>query len=722
MGSEHYDIALADLAGGFEALRPPNRASIATGAADNLIIKQPGAAGKNWDCAETPYMVEPMNMLASRQHEAEVFVGPARTGKTVSLLLGWASHAIVNDPGDMLMIHMSKEKAREFSKTDLGRALEDSPKIAGMKTGRMVDDNTFDTMFRHGMWLRVAWPTVGNVSGSTYRYTACTDIDRIENAENLDGEGPLFDMMRKRTTTFLSRGMTLVESSPGKPVIDPGWQPVTAHEAPPVKGILGIYNRSDRRRWYWQCPECAEHFEAAPGLKLFHLPSDQELMETVRTADISLLAKEFGSRIWCPRCGSKIEAKWKRDLNQGGVWVPDHCTIDEFGILHGQPLTSTIVGYWLGGVAAAFQPWQSLIERHLQGLKDYALTGSEETLKTTTNVDQGLPYTPRYLVENQGRHRGPAEKAEVGLPRYICPLQTRTVVVSVDVQGGQNARFVVQAHAVGPWMEKWVIDRREIKLSRREGTGAEFAPLDPARYLEDWDQLTETILRATYRTAIDGREIRVKMLVVDTGGEDGATANAYLWYRKLRALGLHTRVRLYKGGTVKNAPAIKETMVGARRPGEKGDIPLLLCNTNLLSDGVDAGLKRDTEGPGYIHLPAVKHPTINPDGWVNQAFFDELTAEVRNEDGLWGQIRKRNETFDLLRMARVGMLALGLDKVKDWSDGSLPDWLQPLDRNSEVITTEDRRAMQANTPIAVDQTPAAPRVQRVRRVSVANLR
>lgn len=722
MQSEHYDIALADLASGFEALRPPNRASIAVGAADNLIIKQPGAAGKNWDCTETPYMVEPMNMLASRQHEAEVFVGPARTGKTASLLLGWASHAIVNDPGDMLMIHMSKEKAREFSKTDLGRALDDSPKIAAMKTGRMVDDNTFDTMFRHGMWLRVAWPTVGNVSGSTYRYTACTDIDRIENAENLDGEGPLFDMMRKRTTTFLSRGMTLVESSPGKPVIDPGWKPVTPHEAPPVKGILGIYNRSDRRRWYWQCPECAEHFEAAPGLKLFHLPSDQELMETVRTSDISMLAKEFGSRIWCPCCGAKIEAKWKRDLNQQGLWLPDNCTVDEFGIIHGQPLTSTIVGYWLGGVAAAFQPWHSLVERHLQGLKDYALTGSEETLKTTVNVDQGLPYTPRHLVESQGRHRGPMEKAEVGLPKYVAPLQTRTVVVSVDVQGGQNARFVVQAHAVGPWMEKWVIDRREIRLSRRAGTGAEFAPLDPARYLEDWDLLTETILRATYRTAIEGREIRVKMLVVDTGGEDGATANAYLWYRKLRALGLHTRVRLYKGGSTKNAPAIKETMVGARRPGEKGDVPLLLCNTNLLSDGVDAGLKRDTEGPGYIHLPAVQHTTLNPDGWVNQAFFDELTAEVRNEDGIWTQIRKRNETFDLLRMARVGMLALGLDKVKDWSDQALPTWLQPLDRNSEVITSEDRRAMQANTPIVVDQTPAAPRVQRVRRVSVANLR
>lgn len=46
-------------------------------------------------------------------------------------------------------------------------------------------------MFRNGMWVRIAWPTVSNVSGSTYRYTAITDYDRIPNADNVDGEGSL---------------------------------------------------------------------------------------------------------------------------------------------------------------------------------------------------------------------------------------------------------------------------------------------------------------------------------------------------------------------------------------------------------------------------------------------------------------------------------------------------------------------------------------------------
>lgn len=190
------------------------------------------------------------------------------------------AHAIVNDPGDMLFIQMSKDKAREFSKTDIDRAIRNSPKVQAMLTGRTVDSNTFDTMFRHGMWLRTAWPTVSNVSGSTYRYTACTDYDRIENADNVGGEGPLFDLMKKRTTTFQSRGMSLIESSPGYPLTDPAWRPATAHEAPPTGGILNLYNRSDRNRWYWTCPDCHDWFEAAPGLALFDLPPLNNCLRT----------------------------------------------------------------------------------------------------------------------------------------------------------------------------------------------------------------------------------------------------------------------------------------------------------------------------------------------------------------------------------------------------------------------------------------------------------
>jgi phage terminase large subunit GpA-like protein len=719
---QHYAVALGDICAGYPALKPPKRVTVSQGASDNLVIKQPGAAGGPWSGDETPYMTEPMNMLASRRHEALVFVGPARTGKTAGLLLGWMAHNVVNDPGDMLFVQMSKEKAREFSKTDVDRAIRHSPNVQALKGTRAIDSNTFDSMFRHGMFLRIAWPTVSNVSGSTYRYVAITDLDRIANAENVDGEGPLFDLARKRTTTFQSRGMCLAESSPGVEIESPDWRPATPHEAPPVRGILGIYNRSDRRRWYWRCPDCREGFEAAPGLGLFNLPSEAELIESVRSMSIPKLAAEWGSRIVCPHCGSIIDAKHKQHLNRTGRWLAEGQIIDVDGNVLNDPPPATIAGYWLGGVAATYQKWQSLVERYLQGLADYALTGNEETLKTTVNTDQGMPYMSRHLAEASSNKGAIEDRTDAALKRYVVPAETRCLLAAVDVQGGVNARFVVQVHAVGPNMEQWLVDRHEIRESLRDGVGGGFAPIDPASHPEDWDVLTEKLLRATWRTPIDGREIVLKMLTVDTGGEDGVTHNAYAWWRRLKGEKLHHRVMLYKGASEPKAPILRESMVGKRGGRSKPDVPLYQCNPNLLSDAVDAGLRRETPGPGFIHFPPPKHPRTNPTGWLAASFFDELKSEVRLPNGTWSQIRKRNESFDLCRMIRAAMLKLGIDRV-DWN--RVPAWLAPLEKNSLLITVDERREMQQNERIP-DAVPAPeptvqvlrPRAKKQRRSSV----
>lgn len=701
-----YAKALLDICGGFAALRPPKRVTVAEGAAQTLVINQPGGYVGPWSADETPYMVEPMNMLASRSHEAVCFVGPARTGKTMGLLDAWIAHCVVNDPGDMAVIQMTQEKAREYSKTRIDRMIRHSPALKAMKSASSQHDNTHDKMFKHGMWLRIAWPTVTNLSGSDYRYVAFTDYDRMP--DDVDGEGAPFTLGLKRTTTFLSRGMCMVESSPGRDVTDPNWRPVTPHEAPPTGGILGIYNRSDRRRWYWQCLHCREHFEVTPGLSLFGLPSDDELLEMVREADLGALASQY-NRVICPHCGSIHTPKDKHELNRRGVWLRDGEKITPDGERYGEPLTSTIAGYWLGGAAAAYQHWRSLIMRHLQGLREYALTGSELTLKTTVNTDQGLPYTPRALVE--AAKGGGQIRQDDRLERYVVPEAARFLVAAVDVQGGTNARFVVQVHAVGVHMEQWLVDRFEIKESERAGVGSEFAPIDPAAYAEDWHTLTKKVVTATYKTPIEGRELQVLLTVVDSGGEDGVTDKAYAWFRALRQAKLHDRVMLVKGSNVKMQGMIRQTLVGNRSGKEKGDVPLYILNTDTLKDAVHAGLRRATPGPGYIHIP----------GWANKAFLDELHhSEIRGKTGKWEQVRKRNEAFDLAAYVRAGCLKLGADKIKNWDKA--PAWAAPLPDNRELVTREERREAKAEIaaaplPMPVVRRPVVVRQRRVARSS-----
>lgn len=616
-----------------------------------------------------------MNMLASRVHEAVCFVGPSRTGKTMGLLDGWVSHSVLNDPGDMLIVQMSQEKAREYSKTRIDRAIRNSPGLHAMMSARGNDDNTHDKLFKNGMWLKIGWPSASQLSSSDYRYVALTDYDRFP--DDIDGEGSGYQLALKRTQTFLSRGMCMVESSPGRDIQDPHWIPASSHEAPPVNGILGIYNRSDRRRWNWKCPDCSTYFEAKPGLGLFAtLPPEHELLEIVRKNDLHALASHHAVVV-CPHCGSIIEQKWKPHLNrlETARWVAEGQSVTTDGDVIGEYPRSNIAGYWLGGVAAAYQKWDSMLLRYLQGLREYVLSGAEMTLKATVNTDQGMPYLPRHLAEardNRSEHKPEA------IPRFMVPDWARFIVCAVDVQGGQKGRFVVSAHAIGMHNEQAIIDRYEITTSPR----GENVQIDPAGYVEDWNAITTRVIDSTYRID-DKRELRVLGTVVDSGGEEGTTPNAYAWYRGLRRMGLTDRVMLVKGGDISDQ--VKRGNPRDPRTNKPlRDVALWIVNTDYFKDQVAGMRRRRDPGPSYMHLP----------DWLPDSVLAELDAEIRQKNGKWKKIRARNELLDCWVYVLAFMWARGVFKEGFWDNP--PAWAKPLDSNSHVMTPEERRDAKKN--------------------------
>lgn len=663
------------------AFRPVKRVTVAEGAAQTLYLNQPGGYTGPWSPTETPYMVEPMNKLASRRHEAVCFVGPARTGKTLGLLDAWFAHAVACDPGDMLIIQMSQEKAREYSKVRVDRAIRYSPVLHDLMSSRANDDNTHDKLFKNGMWLKIGWPSASQMSSSDYRYVALTDYDRFP--DNIDGEGAAYGLALKRTQTFLSRGMCMVESSPGREITDPHWRPATAHEAPPCTGVLGIYNRSDRNRWHWKCPECSDWFEAKPGLELFAtLPSHEELCDIVRKDNLNRLAAKHAI-IACPHCGVLLDKEHKNTMNQGGLWVPEGCRIIDDEVT-GEAHHSSVAGYWLGGVAAAYQHWNSLILRYLQGLREYVTTGSEETLKTTINTDQGMPYLSQHLKEIA--EDAMADSVEE-MERFIVPPEARFLVAAVDVQGGSKGRFVCQVHAVGPNLEMWLIDRFEITKSPR----GESVQIDPAAYPEDWDEITRKLITSTYLTK-DGKELRIKMTAVDSGGESGTTANAYAWLRRVKKLGHGGRAMLVKGAASKPQSPVTQGTARDSKGKPIKDILLHMVDTDYFKDLVNASLRRKTSGAGAMHLP----------DWLQSSFFDELKAEVRLPSGKWKKIRSRNEALDLWVYCLVACWHLGANKIK-WDRP--PVWAKPIDSNSEVIAAEVRRELKETVPILETPQP-----------------
>ncbi|WP_322972060.1 phage terminase large subunit family protein [Escherichia coli] len=633
-------------------LRAPRRMRVADAVAQYMRVPMGAGNSVPWDPLVAPYVIEPMNCLASREYDAVIFVGPARTGKTIGLIDGWVIYNVICDPADMLIIQMTEEKAREHSKKRLARTFRVSPEVVSRLSPNKNDNNVYDRTFLAGNYLKIGWPSVNIMSSSDYKCVALTDYDRFP--EDIDGEGDAFSLASKRTTTFMSRGMTLVESSPGRDVKDVKWRRTSPHEAPPTTGILSLYNRGDRRRWYWPCPHCGEYFQPCG-----------DVVAGFRDIADPVLASE-AAYIQCPSCSGRIMPEQKRELNGRGVWLRDGESINADGSRYGDPRRSRIASFWMEGPAAAYQTLSQLVYKLLTAEQEYETTGSEETLKTVINTDWGLPYLPRASMEQ--RKSELLEQRAEPVPSRSVPDGVNFLVATVDVQAGRHRRFVVQVTGYGSRGERWIIDRYNITQSLRGDSDGESQRIDPASYPEDWDVLLTDVFHKSWPLASDpSQQMRLMAMAVDSGGEDGVTDNAYKFWRRCRRDGLGKRIYLFKGDSIRRAKLISRTFPDntgrtGRRAQAAGDVPLWLLQTDALKDRVNNALWRNSPGPGYVHFP----------DWLGSWFYDELTYEERSSDGKWSKPgRGANEAFDLMVYAEALVILHGYEKIR-WPDA--PEW------------------------------------------------
>ena len=668
-------------------IKAPRRMKVSEAVAEYMRVPRGGGNSVKWDKDTVGYVIEPMDCLNSREYDAVIFVGPARTGKTIGLIDGWITYSIICDPSDFLLVQLTQEKASEHSRKRLDRTFRCSPEIEKRLSPRKNDNNVHDKYFRAGNLLKIGWPSINVLSSSDYKYVALTDYDRWP--DDVDGEGDGFSLASKRTTTFMSAGMTLVESSPGKDIVDLKYHPKSTHEAPPTTGILSLYNRGDRRRFYWQCPQCSEWFEPSM-VNMVGYRDDTDFVKASEKA-----------RLQCPHCQNLIEPDLKRRLNVGGKWLKEGQTIDKNGVIHGEGRKSRIASFWLEGPAAAYQKWDQLIYKLLTAEHDYEMTGSEETLKAVTNTDCGLPYLPRSALE-QRRSDELMDRREETEKRTV-PYGCRFLLAAVDVQGGRNRRFVVQIVGYGENSERWLIDRYNIKSSMRSNSDGESLPIDPSAYPEDWDLLISDVLNKQYRIdGLDGGFMPILAMAVDSGGEDGVTDNAYKFWRRCKRDGLSKRVYLVKGDSTKRQKLITRTYPdntsrSDRHAQARGDVPLYLLQTDQLKDRISNALSRETVGANYIHFPS----------WLGEWFFDELTYEERGQDGKWRKPGKgNNEAFDLFCYAHAIAILRGYERIKWGDEDNVPHWAKLPGLNPDVIRKE--------TTAPEEETESAVEVEQVK--------
>lgn len=668
------------------AARPPERLSVSEAAARYRMLNNPGSYVGPWLNEMTPYLVEPMNELQSRDFTGLVFAGPAQCGKT-DMVLNWLIYSAVCDPADMMVVQTSGPTARDFSMRRVDRLHRHSPAIGSKLAGGKQGDNTFDKHYRNGMLLTMAWPAINELSGKPIPRLWLTDYDHMP--PDIDGEGAAFDLARKRATTFRSFGMCAAESSPGFIVDNPKWVRRSAHEAPPTRGILALYNRGDRRRWQWRCVSCHGTFE--PSFELLNYPDSADRMEAAEMATLR-----------CPHCNTDYGhdpidgLPGKHEMNQSGRWVKDGMVWLPEG-MSGTPIRSSIASFWLKGVAAAFSDWKTLVFNYLNAEDEYASSGSEEALKTTVNTDQGEAYVPKSAQSDRAPETIQARAFDFGL--RVVPAPVRFLIACIDVQ---KNRFVVQIHGIAHNRDIYVIDRFEIKKSKRRDEDGERKWVSPGTYHEDWKLIAEEVMLKTYPLSDgSGREMAVRFTVCDSGGKEGVTSNAYDFVRWLRrgtveaeddeevlesedegeykwAPELAGRFLLLKGASTQNAPRINISYPDSQRKdrmaGARGEVPVLLINTNTLKDMVDHRLDRKEPG-GRFCFPH----------WIDTNFFIELTVEVKDPKKGWiNPKRFRNESWDLpaycMATTLTPMIALDHMNMAD-----PPSWACDWDHNDLVF-------------------------------------
>lgn len=783
-----------------DGLRPPERLTVSEAAAKYRHVNNPGSYVGPWKNETVPYMVEPANLMADRETNAVIFVGPAQTGKALALdtLLptpdGWTEmgevqvgdllldergeptsvvfatevqhdrkcfavlfdrgvepiiadedhqwvvnevsgtirttelregytidsferrftvsavhpfdsvpvrciqvdspnrlylagqsrvpthntdalivnpilYSVICDPMDMLVYQTSQTMARDFSRRRVDRLHRHSPDVGSRLLPSRNNDNTHDKHYRSGMILTLSWPTINELSGRPVGRVILTDYDRMPM--DVDGEGSPFDLARKRTTTFGSAACTVVESSPGYTVQDPAWIRHSAHEAPPCEGILALYNRGDRRRWYWPCIHCGEWFE--PSFGLLHYVDSADFMESAESA-----------QMMCPHCKALIAPDHKYELNLQGRWVRDGQRLTRDGKLDGLPARSDIASFWMKGPAATFAKWSDLVLRYRMAEQEFERTGSQEALKSTVNTDQGEPYYPR----GTERERLPAEMKEQATTEAegAVPDGVRFLIATVDVQKNM---WVCQVFGVSPGepFKLTVIDRFDIRKSKRKDDDGDTLWVKPSAFLEDWDLLEEEVKQKEYPTA-DGRGFLSPVFVAcDSGGRAGVTARAYDYYRKLRGEGKHRDFYLIKGRDQAGAPRTAVSYPDASKKDKKsaarGDVPVLLLQVNLIKDELNNMLERSNHDGSAFEFPE----------WLSDNWFTEMCAERRTDKGWENPRSSRNEAWDL------AVYAIGICRHKKVDR---IDWDAPPSWAAEGTTNPYYRALGETQAVASD--------------------
>lgn len=642
------------------ALLPPIGISVAEHAAAKRWVKAPGGHLRLWSHETAPYLTEPMEELSSGNFDTMAIVGPAASGKTM-IAENWLLHTIDTDPADTLWYMQDDAAVRAYVKSRIETMLDEHEKlIDGRLLRSSIEMKRFEAMTAEFLPF-----TPGNIVNKHVRRIVADEWDAYDKAMG----DPLAALNPRRQAAAMNGGsMLLAISHPDRAV------PLNRPDEE-QRGIMALYLRSDRRRWWWPCPHCGGFSSPNPGAphRMIVAYDDRAPLEEI----------EAEAHLLCPHCQGQIRDASRHDMLQAGRWVGRGEEIDLDGRVSGQRVTSRTAGFWIMGVMSPFTMGGigGLARARVEAERQARVTGEDKGLRNVVAKMWCEVYEPPRALQPISVE-AMLERLDARLSRGTVPEWVRVITVGVDVQGN---RFEWLARGWGRQMESVVVDHGAI------------LDVEPAFDPECWDAMYRTLTAREFPLADgSGRVMRARVIVHDTQGVPGTAEQAAAAWRRARLARLARMPGMIngrpawtlvgsKGAASRNAPrltlALPETQRKDRR-SMRGADPLLLFNPNLVKDALLAQLQRAEVGPGYVHLPA----------WLAEGgstdWLEQLVAEKRGKDGAWAKESEsaRNEAMDLMVLAEIGARLHGLHRI-DWNRP--PAWADVWGRNSMIYVPDE---------------------------------
>jgi phage terminase large subunit GpA-like protein len=673
--------------------RPPDQISVADYALRHRRLSNAGGGYVGpWSHDEAPYLVEPMECLTSELYYTTAIVGPGQSGKT-EIAHNWLLQSVAADPADFLWYMPAGPLLESHVKTRIDPMILDHDPLRAALGSRPSDDTLHFKRFG-GMSVQFLPAIHGNMISKSAPRIVADEWDAYP--ASLGDPKALLDIRRQ---TFGSASMLLAISHPDQAE---GMEPSRDWQ----RGIMAIFAESDRRIWWWPCPECGAW--SSPN------PIASRQMTLHYPADAPLDVIERDGRLLCPVNGCLIEDWQRRSMNLQGRWLGLGQDINEDGQVVGELAPRQTAGFWITGVMSPFllRGIGGLATALVKAQREADISGEDRTEHEVCTKQLGLPFVPRRKIGTLDALTL-AERAEPGLKLGEVPEGVRFLTCMVDIQAN---RFEVLVRGWGENGESWIVDAWRVDAT-------------PATDAVCWDRLFSNLIALRIPLAGDGtRSMSIKAIGYDSGGEPGVTMHAYALWRRLRQ---RNQVRRYgringrdawsivpmKGqghsGASHLSVVYPDTTRKDRRANAGGQVPLAQFAADEFKDHLAGQLATAEPSAWHVHFPHALRgnfgaPAEERSGEPPHLFFEQLVAKRRNMRGKWEKPHQgvRNEATDLMAGTHVIAHLHGLARM-DWTRP--PSWAATWEHNSLIGPIDP---VQPDSPPGRPDTSAAPPLAR----------